>query len=73
MEITNILYFRNIRENYSVRYDTKGDLFVVVDMDREILFRQISTGLYFRDMSNCNIVLINTVKDTLEGFTQSKY
>ena len=25
MAITNILYFRNIREKYPVRYDTKGD------------------------------------------------
>ena len=45
MAITNILYFRNIREKYPVRYETKGDYFVVVDMDREILFRQSATGL----------------------------
>ena len=70
MAITNILYFRNIREKYPVRYDTKGNLFVVVEMDREILFRQSAAGLYFHYIYNCNIFLINTVKDTLEDFTQ---
>ena len=73
MAITNILYSRNIRENYPVSYETKGDWFVVMDMDMEILFRQRAAGIYFHDMSNCNIVLINTVKDTIEGFTQSQY
>ena len=73
MAIINILYFRKIREKYPVRYDTKGDWFVVVEMDRKILFRQSAAGLYFHYIYNCNIVLINTVKDTLEGFNQSQY
>ena len=73
MTITNILYFRNIRETYPVRYDTKGNYVVVADMDRNILFRQSAAGLYFHYMSNCNIVLINTVKEIREGFTQSQY
>ena len=46
---------------------------MVVDMDREVLFRQSATGLYFHDISNCNIVLINTVKEVREGFTQIQY
>ena len=73
MAITNILYFRHIRGNYPVIYETKGDYFVVADMDREILSRQSSAGLYFHNMYNYNIVLINTVKKIREGFTQSQY
>ena len=42
-------------------------------MDREIIFRKSAAGLYFHDMSNCSIFLINTVKDTLEGFNQIQY
>ena len=29
--------------------------------------------MYVHDMSNCNIVLINTLKDIREGFTHSQY
>ena len=42
-------------------------------MDMEILFRQSATGLYFHDMSNHKFVLINTVKESREGFTQIQY
>ena len=38
-EINNILSFINIRENYPIRYETKGNYFVVVNTDRDILFR----------------------------------
>ena len=71
--ITNILYFRNIGEKYPVRYYNKGNYFVVVEMYRGIIFRQSAVGLYLHDMYNCKIVLINTVKETIEGFTQSQY
>ena len=73
MAITNILYFRKIREKYPVRYDTKEDYFVVVEIGRVIIFRKSASILYFHGMSNCNIVLINKVKDIREGFTQSQY
>ena len=67
MAITNILYFIKIREKYTVKHDTKGNYFVVVGMDRVILFRQSTSRMYFHGMSNCNIVLINTVKEIREG------
>ena len=41
--------------------------------DREIFFRKRAAGLYFSDMSNHEVVLINTVKESQEGFTQSQY
>ena len=66
-EINNILSFINIREKYPMRYDTKGGSFVVMKTDREILFSQSATGLYFHDMSNRDVVLINTVKEIWEG------
>ena len=42
-------------------------------MDRVIIFRQSASILYFHGISNCNIVLINTVKEIREGSTQSQY
>ena len=71
--INNILYFIKIKEKYPIRYDTKGNYFVVAKTDREILFRQSATGLYFHNMSNRSVVLINTVKEIRECFTQSQY
>ena len=73
VEITNILSFVKIREKYPIRYDPEGDYFVVVKTDREILFMQSSSGIYFHDMSNCGVVLISAVKERQEGFTQSQY
>ena len=46
---------------------------MVVDMDREILFRQIAAVMYFQYISNCNIILINTVKEIREVFNQRQY
>ena len=73
MEINNILSFVNIREKYPIRYDTEGDYFVVVKTDRDILFSQSAAGLYFHDISNRGVSLINTVKEIRECFTQSQY
>ena len=36
-------------------------------------WRLSASILYFQGMSNCNIVLINTVEEIREGFTQSQY
>ena len=46
---------------------------MVVKTHREILFIQSAEGLYLPDMSNHEVVLIKTVKESREGFTQSQY
>ena len=38
--------------------------------DREIIFRQRKSGLYFHSMSNREVVLVNIVKNTRKGFYQ---
>ena len=73
VEINNILSFIIIREKYPIRYDTKGNYFVVVNTDREIIFRQSLAGLSFYEISNCEVVLINTVKESWESSIQSQY
>ena len=73
VEINNILSFIIIREKYPIRYDTKGNYFVVVNTDREIIFRQSLAGLSFYEISNCEVVLINTVKESWERSIQSQY
>ena len=41
--------------------------------DKEYWFRQISSGLYFHDTSNQDVVLINIVLESREGLYQQKY
>ena len=73
VEINNILSLIRIRKNYTIIYYTEGNLFVVVKTDRETLFGQSAAGLYFHGMFYRKVVLINTVKESREGFTQSQY
>ena len=73
VETNNILYFINYREKYPIRYDTEGNYFVAVNTDRDILFMQSAAWIYFHDISNHEVVLINTAKEIREGFNQIQY
>ena len=50
--ITNILYLSSIREKYPIYYDTEGNYFSVVKPDKEVLLRNLPSGIYFQDTSN---------------------
>ena len=69
----NILYLSSIRYKYSVRYDTEGKSFYIVKQRKEILFRQIPSGLYFFNTSNRYVLLINTVLESSKVFYQIQY
>ena len=71
--ISKILYFSRIREKYPFCYDTEGKYFSIMKLDKEVLFRQIPSGLYFQETSNRDVVLINTILDRREGSYQWKY
>ena len=64
--ISNILYFSSIRYNYSVRYAAEVKYLSIVKPDKELLFRQSPSGLYFHETPNRNVVLINTVLESRE-------
>jgi hypothetical protein len=72
--IANILSLSRVKERYPVKYDsTAGNQFVIIQPDKEVIFNQSSSGLYYHDTANRAIVMVNTVAENREGFTQREY
>ena len=61
--VNNILSFISIREKYPISYDTKGNYFSIMKLDKEVLFRQRPSGLYFNNTSYREEFLIKTILD----------
>ena len=70
--ITNILSLKNVREKFRVTYDSDGtNAFIVHKPSGDKLrFDMHEDGLYYHDPSNHQITLVNTVKETEEGFSK---
>jgi hypothetical protein len=72
--IANILSLAKVKERYPVKYDSNhGNHFVVVQPHKKVIFKQSPSGLYYHDTSDRAIVVVNTVKENREGYTQREY
>jgi hypothetical protein len=72
--ITNIIALRNLIEQYRVTYDS-DDLMFVVHRESEskpnMEFRMHESGLHYYDpRKEAHLILVNTVSENKEGFTQ---
>jgi hypothetical protein len=66
--IANILSLVKVKEQYTVKYESKqGNQFVVVQPHNFVIFKQSPYGLYYHDTSDRAIVMVNTVKESREG------
>jgi hypothetical protein len=60
-----------VRKTFPVRYDSvAGDQFIVSKPDKDVIFAASRSGLYYHDTTNRAVVLVNTVKQNKEGFTE---
>jgi hypothetical protein len=59
--IADILSLLRVKERYPVKYNsTAGNQFVIIQPDKEVIFNQSSSGLYYHDTANRVIVMVNT-------------
>jgi hypothetical protein len=73
-DITNILSMSLVRKKSPVRYDSvAGDQFIVSKPDKDVIFSASWSGLYYHDTTNRAVVLVKTVKQNKEGFTEREY
>jgi hypothetical protein len=67
----NILSLARIKERYPIKYDsTVGNQFVIIQTDKEVIFKQIILDLYYHNTANRAIVMVNIITYTNEGLTQ---
>ena len=67
--ITNILSLNNMKKKWKVTYDSENeDRFTVHKPEKLVHFKCSDNGLYFHDITNQSITLINTIAENLEGF-----
>jgi hypothetical protein len=72
--IVNILSLARVKEKYPVRYDSdEVNQFVVVQPHKQIVFQQSGSGLYYHDTTDRAVVMVNTVGNNREGFTNRAY
>ena len=51
-------------------YDSaEGKQFIVVMPDKEVLFNERCNGLYYNDMEDSYLVLVNVVEENREGYS----
>jgi hypothetical protein len=68
--IANILSMALVKKNFPVRYDsTKGDHFVVLKPEKDIIVAANARGLYYHDTNNRATVIVTTVNSNREGLT----
>jgi hypothetical protein len=59
-----------VKNKFPVKYDSaKGDHFVVIKPDKDVIFSGSPIGRYYHDTTNRAVVMVNTVKQNREGFT----
>jgi hypothetical protein len=72
--IANILSMSLIKKKFPVRYDsTVGDQFFVSKPDKDVIFAASSSGLYYHNTANRAVMLVTTVKEKKEGFTDREF
>jgi hypothetical protein len=72
--IANILSMSLMSKRFPVRYDSaSGDQFIVSKPDKDVIFSASKSGLYYHDTTNRAVVLVNTVKQNKEGFTEREF
>jgi hypothetical protein len=72
--IANILSMSLMSKTFPVRYDSaSGDQFVVSKPDKDVIFSASKSGIYYHDTTNRAVVLVNTVKQNKEGFTEREF
>jgi hypothetical protein len=72
--IENILSMSLFKKKFPVTYDSaKGDYFIVKKPDKNIIFAGSPSGLYYHDTTNRAVMLVNTVKQNREGFTDREF
>jgi hypothetical protein len=72
--IANILSMSLLKKKFPVTYDSaKGDYFIVKKPDKNIIFAGSPSGLYYHDTTNQAAMLVNTVKQNREGFTDREF
>jgi hypothetical protein len=71
--IANILSLAQVKECYPVKYDsTNCNQFFVIQPTKEVIFHQSQSGLYYHDTENRAVVMVNTVAENREGYTQQE-
>jgi hypothetical protein len=72
--IANILSMSLLRKKFPVRYNSiAGDQFIVSKPEKDVILSASRSGFYYHDTTNCPVVLVNTVKQNNEGFTEREY
>jgi hypothetical protein len=72
--IANILSMSLLKKKFPVTYDSaKGDYFIVKKPDKNIIFAGSPSGLYYHDTTNRSVMLVNTVKQNREVFTDREF
>ena len=74
--IANILSMSRSTKKFRVIFDSEGgNFFRMVLPDREVKFQLSPNGLYYFDVANREngVLLLNTVSENREGFTQKEY
>jgi hypothetical protein len=64
------LSLSKLKERYPVKYDSStGNQFVVKQPTKKVIFKQSLSGLYYHDTGDSAIVMVNTIKENREGYT----
>jgi hypothetical protein len=72
--IASILSLAKMSKRYPVKFNSvNGNQFVIIQPNKEVIFKQSKSGLYFHDTMNREVVMVNTVKVNREGYTQRQY
>jgi hypothetical protein len=72
--IANILSLSQLKERYPVKYDSSaGNQFVVKQPTKNVIFKQSLSGLYYDDTRDRAIVMVNTVNENREGYTNREF
>jgi hypothetical protein len=72
--IANILPIYLMSKTFPVRYDSaSGDEFIVSKPDKDVIFSASKSGIYYHVTTNRVVVLVNTVKQNKEGFTEREF
>ena len=69
--ITNILSLSNVIKKYKVTFNSvNGNCFEVHTGEKIIIFKQMKNGLYAHNTTDREIVLVNTVEENMNKYTQ---
>ena len=69
--IANILSLSKAKNRYRIMYDSAGGKkFIMVMPDKEALVNESGNGIYYHDLEDSYLVLVNTVEENREGFSR---